>query len=78
MFALPERFCPRKDFAFPKRKFGEKKGKKVFTAEWCKKYLWLHYDVKRDATLRHLCMRAEHEHKFLASTKRDAAKFNNQ
>ena len=44
-----------------------------FTAEWCGKYPWLHYDVKRDAALCHLCMRAEHEHKFLASTKRDAA-----
>ena len=68
MFALPDQFHPRKDFAFPKRKFGANKEERSLRAEWCKRYPWLHYDVKR-ATLRHLCMSAEHEHKFLVSTK---------
>ncbi len=60
-------------FKFPKREFGSKKEKRSFRAEWCDKYPWLHYDVKHDVALCHLCMRADHEKKFLASTKRDAA-----
>ena len=34
---------------------------------------WLHYHVGKDIVLCHVCMRAELEKKFLASTKRDAA-----
>ena len=47
-FALPDQFRPRKDFAFPRRKFGAKKEKGSFRAEWCEKYPWLHYDVEHD------------------------------
>ena len=70
---LPDQFHPRKTFNFPKREFGTNKQKRSFRAEWCEKYPWLHYDVKGDAALCHLCMRADHEGKFLASTKWDAA-----
>ena len=36
-------------------------------------YRWLHYDVLQDSALCHVCMTAEFEKKFLASTKRDPA-----
>ena len=42
-----------------------------FRAEWCQQYSWLHYDVSLDAAFCYLCMRAEHEGKFLVSTKRE-------
>ncbi len=70
---LPDQFRPKKGFGFPKREFGSKKEKRSFRAEWCEKYPWLHYDVKRDVALCYICMKAEHERKFLASTKRDAS-----
>ena len=70
---LPDQFHPGKKFIFPKREFGQKKERRSFRAEWCEKYPWLHYDLKRDVALCHLCMRADQEGKFLASTKRDAA-----
>ena len=47
--------------------------KRSFQAEWCAKYDWLHYDRVADAAFCHLCMTAEHEKRFLASTKRDPA-----
>ena len=42
-----------------------------FRSDWCEKYDWLHYNVEKDAAFCHLCMRAEAERKFLASTKRE-------
>ena len=70
---LPEKFHPSKSFKFPKRTFGKKNEERSFRAEWCEKYPWLHYNIESDSAFCHLCMTAEHEHKFLASTKRDAA-----
>ena len=56
------------------RKIGSKGAeKRSFRAEWCAKYDWLHYDRVADAAFCHLCMTAEHEKNFLASTKRDPA-----
>ena len=71
---LPEKFHPQTTFKFPKRKFGKLgKGERFFRADWCDKYPWLHYDVQKDVAFCHLCMTAEHENKFLSSTKRDPA-----
>ena len=36
-------------------------------------YCWLHYDISQDSAFCHVCMTAEFEKKFLASTKRDPA-----
>ena len=71
--SVPEKNHPTKLFVFPKRKFGKKGEERSFIADWCEKYPWLHYDVKRDAAFCHLCMTAAHEGKFLVSTKRDPA-----
>ena len=70
---LPVKFHPPKDFHFPRRKFGSKGEERPFLAEWRAKFHWLHYHVGKDIVLCHVCMRAELEKKFLASTKRDAA-----
>ena len=65
---------PSKNFMFPKRKFGvQGKDQRSFRSEWCVSYTWLHYDATSDAAFCHLCMTAEFEKKFLASTKRDPA-----
>ncbi len=65
----PDKFHPGKKFSFPKREFGAKKEKRSFRAEWCEKYPWLHYDLKRDVALCHLCTRADHERKFFSQYK---------
>jgi hypothetical protein len=70
---LPVKFHPPKNFSFPVRSFGLKGEKRSFRAEWCVKYDWLHYDLVDGAAFCHLCMTAEFENKFLASTKRDPA-----
>ena len=70
---IPAKFHPSKNGKFPARKFGSKGEKRSFRAEWCEKYDWLHYDRVADAAFCHLCLTAEHEKKFLASTKRDQA-----
>ena len=70
---IPVKFHPSKNYAFPARKFGSKEEKRSFRAEWCEKYDWLHYDRGSDAAFCHLCLTAEHEKRFLASTKRDPA-----
>ena len=70
---LVQQFKPPKSFRFPKRKFGKKGEERSFRATWCEKYDWLHYDVSADAAFCYLCMRAEHEKKFLASKKREPA-----
>ena len=70
---LPVKFHPPKGLHLPKRKFGSKGEECLFRAEWCEKFPWLHYDVQKDIAVCHMCMRAELEKKFLASTKRDAA-----
>ena len=69
------KFHPSKSLAFPARKFDPRERSNVssFRAEWCAKYDWLHYDRVADAAFCHLCMTAEQEKKFLASTKRDPA-----
>ena len=73
-FRIPVKFHPSKSFAFPARKFGSNGAeKRSFRAEWCAKYDWLHYDRVADAAFCHLCITAEHEKKFLVSTKRDPA-----
>ncbi len=59
--------------SLPVRKLGSKREKRSFRPEWCQRYDWLHYDCVADAALCHVCMKAEHENKFLASTKRDPA-----
>ena len=70
---LVQQFKPPKSFRFPKRKFGKKGEERSFRATWCEKYDWLHYNVSADAAFCYLCMRAEHEKKFLASNKREPA-----
>ena len=70
---IPAKFHPSKKYAFPARKFGGKGEKRSFRAEWCEKYDWLHYDRLADAAFCQLCLTAERETKFLASTKRDQA-----
>ena len=70
----PEKFHPSKSFNFPKRSFGSQgKDRRSFRAEWCDKYKWLHYEASSDSAFCHVCMVAEFEKKFLASTKRDPA-----
>ena len=71
--SIPSKFHPPKTYAFPSRKFGFKEEKRSFQADWCQKYDWLHYDRNTDAAFCHLCLKAEHEKRFLASTKRDPA-----
>ena len=75
-FQIPAKFHPSRSYAFPVRIFGSKGEKRSFRAEWCAKYDWLHYDCVADAAFCYLCMTAEHEKKFLASTKRDPAFIN--
>jgi hypothetical protein len=70
---IPDKFHPRKSFNFPKRTFGLKKEERSFRADWYEKYPWLHYDVNNDSAFCHLCVTADRQGKFLASTKRDAA-----
>ena len=67
----PEKFQPDKSFSFPKRTFG--RTTRSFRPEWCELFPWLHYSIDQDAAFCHLCMTAQHEGKFLASTKRDPA-----
>ena len=69
---FPEQFKPGPTYLFPKRKFGKGKDERSFRPE-CNKYEWLHYDAEKDAAFCYLCMRADHEKKFLFSTKRDPA-----
>ena len=71
--SLPEKFHPPKTYAFPKRKFGSKGEERSCRAAWFDKYDWLHYDATADSVFCHLCMSAEFEKRFLASTKRDPA-----
>jgi len=65
------KFHPPSSFTFPKRQFGNKGEQRSFRPEWCQQFEWLHYDVNEDAVFCHVCMSAEYEKKFLASTKRD-------
>ena len=67
-----EKFHPGKLFKFPKR-IWKKNEERSFRAEWCEKYPWLHYNIESDLAFCHLCMKADHEGKVLASAKRDAA-----
>ena len=67
---LVQQFKPPKSFRFPKRKFGKKGEERSLRAAWCEKY---DYDVNADAAFCYLCMRAEHEKKFLASKRREPA-----
>ena len=63
----PVKFHPPKNFKLPKRNFGTQgKDWRSFRTEWC---VWLHYDVSQDSAFCHVCMTAEFEKKFLASTK---------
>ena len=71
--ALPEQFWSSKSFIFPKRKFGARGEEWSFRAEWCQENDWLHYDVDKDAAFCYLCMKCEHEKKFLSSKKREPA-----
>ena len=71
--SISSKFHPPKTYAFPAREFGFKREKRTFQADWCKKYDWLHYYRSTDAAFCHLCLTAEHEKRFLASTKRDPA-----
>eukprot|EP00117_Sycon_ciliatum_P030833 scpid51445/ scgid24231/ len=71
--SLPAKFNPPKDFHFPKRTFGAKKEERSFRMDWCEKFAWLHYDVEKDVAICHVCLTADVEKKFLASTKRDLA-----
>ena len=70
----PVKFHPPKNFKLPKRSFGAQgKDQRSSRTEWCVTYCWLHYDVSQDSAFCHVCMTAEFEKKFLASTKRDPA-----
>ena len=67
-----EKFHPPKFCHFPKHFFGSKGILRSFRAECYEPpYGWLHYDVGADAAYCHLCLSAEVEEKFLASTKQD-------
>ena len=70
---FPEQFKPGRTYSFPKRKFGKGKDERSFRADWCDKYEWLHYNADKDAAFCYLCMKTDHERKFLASTKRNQA-----
>ena len=70
---LPPKFHPPDSYTFPTRKFGAKEENRTFQVNWCKKHNWLHYDRSRDAAFCHICLTAEHDKLFLASTKRDPA-----
>lgn len=72
-----DKLHPPKTFKFPHRKFGSQGATRTFRAEWCEKFDWLHYDAPADAAFCHVCMCAELEKKFLASTKRDVAFISN-
>jgi len=69
--SLPDKYHPDRSVSFPKKTFG--KTASSFRAEWYQSFDWLHYDVEKDAVFCYLCMTTDHEGKFLASTKRDAA-----
>ena len=71
--ALPEQFRPSKSFIFPKRVFGARGEERSFRPEWYQEHNWLHYDVGKDAAFCYLCMKCEHEKKFLSSIKREPA-----
>ena len=71
--ALPEQFRPSKSFIFPKRKFEARGEERSFRAEWCQGNNWLQYDVGKDAAFCYLCMKFEHEKKFLSSKKHEPA-----
>ena len=64
-------FRPSASFKFFKCLFGAKGLQQPFQSDQCKKYNWLHYDVSKDAAFCYLCMRGEHERKFLVSKKRE-------
>ena len=70
---IPNKFHPPKSLLLPKRSFGSKNEKRSYRPEWCEKYSWLHYDVGTDAVFCYICMKAEREEKYKASTKRDPA-----
>ena len=70
---IPAKFHPPKSFKFPLCSFGSKGEKWSFRAEWCSQYNWLHYDSVADGVFCHVCLTAEFEKLFLASTKRDPA-----
>ena len=70
---LPPKFHPPKSYSFPTRKFGSREEKRSFQVDWCKKHDWLHYDRSKDAAFCHVCLTAEYDKLFLASTKRDPA-----
>ena len=57
----------------PKRTFGSSNIERLFRAEWCEKFEWLHYDVASDSVFCYLCKTAEMQNKLLASTKKDPA-----
>lgn len=66
---VPQKFHPPKSFSFPKRAF---RGRlRSFRSEWCEEFDWLHYDGTGDRAFCHLCISAEAENLFLASTKRE-------
>ena len=67
---LPEQFRPSKSFIFHKRKL-RARVERSLQAEWCQQNNWLHYDVGKDAAICYLCIKCEHEKKFLSSTKRE-------
>ena len=70
---LPAKFHLPTTFPYHMHKFGSKGERRSLGTEWCQKYHWLHYDCIADAAFCHICMKVEHEKKFLASTKHDLA-----
>ena len=70
---LPEKFHPGKSLNFPNLTFGKKNEERSYRAEWCEKYPWLHYNIERESAFCYLCMKEDHEGKFFASTKHNAA-----
>ena len=52
---------PDESFSFPQRECGKKNGKphyRSFSASWCKKYNWLHYDKQTDKAFCFSCVKA--------------------
>ena len=69
---IPDKFHPQVIFTSEAlvTAFGSKNEKVL---EWCDKYNWLHYNINNDTAFCYICMKAERERKYKASTKCESA-----
>ena len=63
------RYCPPKDFLFPKTTFGTRN--RSCQHKWFETYPWLHYDIKQDCVFCFYCMK--HESKLSAEKNKEPA-----